>query len=119
MIKHYFGTDLDCAGHYLWSINLIGTRLAGSAFSFSALPFSPEYITENLSFGEINWQHHKSPIGEFTVCAIAGSPFDARLGTKSVFIHPAIIPFEEMKELIFATPICKQIIEKMPFQVKW
>lgn len=91
----------------------------GKSLNFSMLPFSPEDVSKNLSNGEINWQHHKSPLGEFTVCAIAGSCIDTRPGSKSVFIIPEILSFEEMKNRILSTPVCKEIIDKMPFEIKW
>jgi hypothetical protein len=120
MITHYFGTDINNSGHYSWTIKDNGTRLECTWMrNFELWPFHPEYINNRLSDGEINWLHSKSSLGEFTVCAITGSCKDQRPGCKSVFIISKIISFEEMKQEILSTPICKTIIDKMPFEIKW
>lgn len=121
MIKHYFGTSLTDKGHYIWEISEDGKRLKRSSLSFVNLPFSPEFLTQNLNKGEINWLYSKSRFGIFTVCAITGSPTDVRLGCKSVFWvkEDLMVPFEQMKRRIMETPICVEIINKMPFPIFW
>lgn len=118
MITHYFGTDLSSAGHYTWDISKDGKGLGNRSLNFRETPFSPENISENLANGQVSYAHFlSSRFGYITVCAISGSCSDKRPGSKSVFWVYENISFEEIKNRILATPVCKEIIDKMPFTV--
>ncbi len=119
MIKYYFGTDVDEHGHYMWEISDDGLRFVKRSLNFNTIPFSPEYITQNIPNGHVNWLMIQSSMGAFTICAIAGSCKDDRPGCKSVFWVNEIIPFMKLKEEILATPLCAKIIHLMKFEVKW
>lgn len=119
MIKYYFGTDTKEKGHFMREIYPDGKDLGPRSLRFDFLPFDPERVNQGMANGDINYQHHKSRHGEFTVCAITGSCIDSRQGCRSVFIAKGIIDFGEMQRMIMETPCCKEIIEKMPFKINW
>lgn len=127
---NYFGTDLREAGHFVWMISKSGEGLGDRSLNFKDIPFDPEELVnpENgyyLKRGAVRWykftgQNIVSIYGScYTVCAICGSCSDDRIGSKSVFWVKEDITYEEMKERILSTKICKEIIEKMPFEVNW
>ncbi len=115
---HYFGTDLDSAGHYFWILD--NNRMSKSDIWFSKIPFNPEELTNDekgnsLPKGPIRFYNFE----EYTVLAISGSCIDKRHGCKSVFWVQEKLTYEEMKKRIFDIPIAKKIIDTMPFEVLW
>lgn len=116
----YFGTNINESGHFLWEISSNGDSLYNRGFpSRARIPFDPEHLTNNLRNGETAWMTVHGALGQFTVCAIAGSCADSRPGSKSVFWVPCIMHFAELRQRILDTPILNQMINKMPFSVKW
>lgn len=117
---YYFGTNLTSAGHGYYAASKDGKYLESCYKSRMVdMPFHPESVTENMALGDIHWFHSKSRHGDITVCAIYGSCYDDRPGSKTVFwTHENLTP-EQMKERIFSIPCFKQIIDKLPFEVKW
>lgn len=109
----YFGTDLEQAGHYLWELH--GDRLEYIGLRIDFLPFHPEQITRNMNKGDVAYYTG----GGFTAIAITGSCADDRAGCKSVFILNEKLSFDEMKSRIIQQPVAKEIIDKMPFKVRW
>lgn len=117
-ITHYYGTDTIQAGHFFRTINSDG-QFNNRTNEHLKLPFSPEEIVIGLNTGRVNWMQSKSAYGNITICAIAGSCSDNRRGCKTVFWIYEIVPFEKMKEIIMNTEICKEIINKMTFNIYW
>lgn len=115
----YFGTELDCAGHYFW--NPDGDILRRSKRRFDSLPFNPEELPrrakhESRKKGEVDFYHENG----YSIIAIEGSCYDKRWGSKSVFfIKSDVMNAEQMHCLLMTTEITKKIIDKMPFQVQW
>ncbi len=116
MLK-YFGTNLDSAGHYIWELNY--DQFGRSTLGIEKYPFYLESLPYNNGNYSPNGTVEFSRCFGFTICAIAGSCIDTRRGCRSVFFVQAVISDEEMKKMIFETPIAKKIIDKMPFEVKW
>ena len=112
IIMHYFGTNLDVAGHYFWILD--DFWLSNSKIGFKDIPFNPENLTEGIN-GTINFFN----IEDYTVLAIQGSCFDKRIGCHSVFWLQEKLDYDEMKERILEIPIAKKIINAMPFDVLW
>ncbi len=110
----YFGTRLDSAGHYFWTLH--DSRLVRSKVYFDDLPFNPESLTEdNQPLGAVRYLK----FGDYRVCIIVGSCYDKRPGSKSVFWTTEDIRFGDFKNMILSIPIGKKIIEQMPFEVEW
>ncbi len=120
MIKEikYFGTDLDQAGHFFWTIDKEYKRsiYGGVTKTFNALPFNPEGFFHSAPNGTVLYAY----IQEFSICAIQGSCYDKRPGCKSVFyVEEPMFNLKEWKDVIESFPPAKAIIDKMPFKVKW
>ncbi len=127
---HYFGTDLNSAGHFFWRLNNEEMQSIGLSFphasgqiplsNYKEWPFNPEEMPRavNGAFmpnGEVRYYRENG----YTICAIQGSCADKRSGSKSVFFTNEQIRFGAFALKIMSTPICKKIITKMPFQVRW
>lgn len=117
---NYFGTDLSSAGHYIWEIDESGNGLINRSLNFNSIPFNPERMTDPeygyyLTKGSVRWHRFNG----FTVCGIEGSCKDNRQGSHSVFWVTEDVTNEALKERILSTPVCKKIIEQMPFEVQW
>jgi hypothetical protein len=108
----YFGTNLTEHGHYHWNID---NGFQKMNYRFEELPFNPENLTNNLPKGRVIFYQG----GGFTLIGIAGSCKDERGGTTSIFWINEIITKEEMIERVKANPLAMEIINKMPFTVKW
>lgn len=108
----YFGTNLTEHGHYRWDIDEGFRRMN---YSFDQLPFHPETLTNNLPNGEVVFYQG----GGLTVLGIAGSCKDSRPGSKSIFWVKGTISKDAMIERVMLHAIALQIIQKMPFKVKW
>lgn len=121
---NYFGTDLDCAGHYFFELR--GDRLSRGDLSFpkgdgipisrhKEWPFNPEEMPVSYRNGDAEYYS----ISGYSVYAICGSCRDKRPGSKSVFFTTEALTKEELKIKILSIPIARKIIEQMPFEVKW
>jgi hypothetical protein len=113
---NYFGTALDCAGHYFWKLH--GGQMEKAYISFSSLPFNPDDMPRRdkqyiRTKGEIEFYCENG----FSIIAIEGSCADKRFGTKSVFFIKEVITKEEMIKRINSIPIARIIIDAMPFKV--
>ncbi len=110
----YYGTGLDSAGHFFWTLH--DGRLVSSNIYFNNIPFDPESLIKNdQPLGTVRYLK----FGDYKVCAIMGSCYDKRLGSKSVFWTTEDIRFGDFKNIILSIPIGKKIIEQMPFEVEW
>lgn len=110
----YFGTSIDVAGHYFWILSK--NRMEKSNIWFKDIPFNPEDIIKpNTEKGVVLYQE----IDGYFICAISGSCYDKRFGTKSVFWTKEKISLEDFKQIIFSIPIAEKIIKQMPFEVNW
>lgn len=110
---HYFGTDLDRAGHYLWVLD--GDVMRGGGFSCDHLPFHPEQIAMKAAKGSVAFWRG----GGYSAIAITGAPSDSRPGTKSVFFVKGTLSERELKQRIKQHPMAKRLIKAMPFTVRW
>lgn len=113
---NYFGTNLDSAGHYFWTLE--GERLNRSNLWFDKLPFNPEEMPGNgksIKKGTVEFHH----IGGYSICAIAGSCADTRWGTKSIFFIKEEMGNEELATRIKSIPIAIKMFEQMPFKIEW
>ena len=114
VILHYFGTDLDSAGHFFWELENEG--IYKSRMSFGELPFNPEGLPyKNKRNGIAKYYQFAG----FSIFAIAGSCADNRPGSKSIFFVEADISSDELMNKILSTKMAKKIIDKMPFKVEW
>lgn len=107
----YFGTDLDCAGHYTW--DLTGARMVKIGLLPKHTPFNPEELTNSLPKGSVVFYQSS----EFTALGISGSCKDDRRGTKSVFWVNEILSRSEMIERVLNNKLAGAIIAAMPFKV--
>ena len=110
----YFGTDLSSYGHYFWKLE--GEQLRRSKVFFDDLPFNPEQLLPAGTEKGLIWY---GQVGDYAICAIAGSCFDKRGGTKSVFWTQASLASHQWKAAILSMPIARKMIEQMPFDVQW
>ena len=119
MITHYFGTSLESSGHYLWTIRNGELEWNNRLLRDEKVPFDLECLSNNMPNGTVHYMTSHSFLGKYTVVSIAGSAYDERPGSKSVFYVEGHLSYEEMKEQILGTPCCKRIIDNMPFDVQW
>ncbi len=122
IILEYFGTQLDCAGHYFFTLTDNGfMRSELSKLGWDKLPFNPETIFDNLN--DIKYITGKvvyDRINGYTICAIVGSCFDKRHGCKSVFFtNEKDVKFGDMKYIILANNTGKKIVDQMTFTIDW
>ena len=110
----YFGTDLSSYGHHFWELQ--GSSITKSKTYFDSLPFNPEQVlSPNTPKGLVRY----AQVGIYAICAISGSCYDKRGGTKSVFWVKGEVESSTWKDHILAIPIAKRMIEQMPFDVQW
>lgn len=114
----YYGTLLDQAGHGFYT--LTNGRFDRNGTRFEHLPFNPE----GLPFHSRKILHLDGTVRfynvfGFTICAIAGSPYDKRRGSKSVFFIEEDLTREVFEAELKANETVKKIIAKMPFNVLW
>lgn len=113
----YYGTLLDQAGH---GFHTLTTDFDRNRTRLENLPFNPEglpFYTRERNFidGTVRTYHAFG----FTICAIAGSPYDKRPGSKSIFFVQEEIDKEQFVEQLKMNPVVQKIINKMPFEVLW
>jgi hypothetical protein len=117
-MMNYFGTELDGAGHYFWTLE--GNAIYRSRTSFENCPFNPEALPyKKNGQGFFNGTARFYQFAGFSIYAIEGSCKDERPGSKSIFFVEKELDKDQMKALILATPIASKIIQKMPFKVEW
>ena len=110
----YFGTELNYPGHYFWELG--GNLMQKSKIGFDDIPFDPESFMNRKPFGEVEFFRFDN----YAICAISGSCYDQRMGSKSVFwVDNNFTKLGELKDIILNIPAAKRIIDKMPFEVKW
>lgn len=110
----YFGTTTREAGHFFWDVYDEG--LHNRSLNIGTLPFNPEDIVKTgTPFGTVKFEY----VEDFSVLSISGSCRDTRQGTKSVFWAPRKVSYEVFKNWILKTESTKELINKMPFEVKW
>jgi hypothetical protein len=115
----YFGTALDCPGHYRWKVN--GDKLTDQSLDLKSLPFNPEEMprkgrNETHPKGYVEFYHESG----YSIIAIEGSCVDRRWGAHSIFfVKSDKMNAEQLFILIQATEITRKIIEKMPFEIQW
>lgn len=111
---NYFGTDLNSAGHYFWELEK--NSIFKSRLRYEDIPFNPEGLPiVNNEKGHVEFHN----VFGYSILAIAGSCSDNRWATKSIFWVKEIISYDDMKKRILDIPIAKQILNKMPFEIKW
>jgi hypothetical protein len=111
---NYFGTDLSSYGHYFW--NLEGDHLIKLKDDFNSIPFNPEGLLNPYAQKGLVWY---GQVEDYAICAVSGSCYDKRVGTKSVFWVKGEVKSTDWKTLILGAPIGKKMIEQMPFEVQW
>lgn len=114
----YFGTNLNCAGHYFWHLD--GSRLRDSKRRWDSLPFNPESYPvygKNEIRTKGDYQFHQ--VNGYSILSIYGSCTDKRHGTRSVFFINELVSKEQMIVKLLNIPIARQIIEQMPFDVSF
>ncbi len=115
---YYYGTELNRAGHYYWQLQ--GPDIFRGRMEASSCPFNPEFLPHKENGqGYTNGAARFYQFAGFSIWAIEGSCADTRPGSRSVFFIERLIEAEELKALVLATPIAKQIIDKMAFAVRW
>lgn len=111
---NYFGTDLTSAGHYVF--NLDGEYMESlSSHLINTLSFHPEYLVTNLPIGEVIYYQG----GGYTVVGFAGSCYDKRPGSKSIYWVRELITKEEMIERIKKNKLAMKIINNYEFKINW
>jgi len=115
---HYFGTNLDSAGHFFWELQ--GDYIHRSSIYFGDLPFNPEALPyKNKKEFIKNGTAKYYLFAGFSIYAIAGSCADDRPGSKSIFFVEADIASDQLMQKILSTKAAKKILDKMPFEVEW
>ena len=116
---HYFGTHLDSKGH---GFSICENDYLGQSQirynDFANDFFCPESIADDKKgkkLGDVFYFRIK----DYTIIYIEGSCSDTRGGSKSVFFTDEKILFGEFALKVTATPICRKIINQMPFEVNW
>ena len=117
MVIEYYGTLLDQAGHGFHTLNDGFDR---NRTKFENLPFNPEALPfhsreRNYIDGTVKFYN----VFGFTICAIAGSPYDKRPGSKSIFFIERDLTREVFKAQLEINPTVQKIIKQMPFPVLW
>lgn len=121
---NYFGTELDCAGHYFFDLkgdvmgmgNLYFPKGEGIPVTkYKEWPFNPEDILISRRNGDAEYYQ----INGYSIYAICGSCADKRAGCKSVFFTTENLSKDDLKNNILSIPIARKIIESMPFEVRW
>lgn len=106
----YFGTSLTTAGHYFHTVKDISLHEIYDKSMWEELPFNPEELPKNCKkLGEYEYLQ----IGEYSIIAFLGSPYDRRGGCKSVFFVKANLTENELYEMVTDRPIVLKIIEKI------
>lgn len=108
---NYFGTNDTSAGNYWWEINEHSMQNIGLFPPLSTHP--EEMVNTGTPFGEVKYFEQDG----FNFCAISGAPHDTRGGTKSVFWVKE--KPDNWRKFLTANQVCKRLIDKMPFQIKW
>ena len=117
---NYFGTSLDSAGHFFWTLH--DDHMAYEGLDFKSVPFNPEEMPRQEKDQKYSYRRGYVAFyneNGYSIIAIEGSCKDKRGGSKSVFFVKEDLTQAEMKEKILSIPIAKKIIDKMPFEVKW
>jgi hypothetical protein len=110
----YFGTSLNDHGHYFWLLS--DNEIKRSGVKFSSIPFDPEQLLDShIKKGAVKY----FKVDNYSICAIAGSCTDKRMGTKSVFWTKEPVEFKDFKEIILKIPAANKIIKQMPFDIGW
>lgn len=112
----YYGTRLDQAGHYLYILE--GNQMNTNRRSFGNMPFNAEglpYAGDKLAYknGTVKWYNCFG----FTICAIAGSCYDDRLGSKTIFFIEEDLTIAVFSKMLREIPIVQKIISQMKFPV--
>ncbi len=113
----YYGTNLDQAGHGFYTLN---NGFNNNRTRFEDLPFNPEglpFAGRKFSYKDGTVRFYNA-FG-FTICAIAGSPYDKRPGSKSVFFVEQDLTREVFESQLKANPSVQKIVKQMPFEVLW
>lgn len=113
----YFGTLLDQAGHGFY---ILTNGFDRNKTRFQNLPFNPEGLPfhsreRNYIDGTVRFYNAFG----FTICAIAGSPYDKRGGSKSIFFVQEDLTREVFEEKLKSNPVVQKILKHMPFEVLW
>ena len=117
-MMNYFGTDLERAGHYFWTIE--GDNILKSDLWFNKIPFDPETMPtyskgQVANKGDVQYFYSNG----YSICAIYGSCIDKRHGCRSVFFIAENLTNNELMDKILSIPIAKKMIDQMPFKVRW
>ena len=106
----YFGTTLTVAGHYFHIVGDTYVQKIIDRDMWEEIPFNPEELPRNCKkLGEYEYLQ----IGDYSVIAFLGSPYDRRGGCKSVFFVKANLTENELYEMITDRPIVLKIIDKI------
>lgn len=113
----YFGTNLSQAGHGFY---ILESDFHTNSSRFDDFPFNPEslpYAGRKRQYidGTVRFYNFAG----FTIIAIAGSPYDKRPGSKSIFFTEEDLTREVFEARLKENPMVQKIIKKMPFDVKW
>lgn len=123
MQLYYFGTSPDNAGHYLWELAGEGYYKA-HRLRMEDLPFNPEGLPHTTDNTYRNGRTEFYDFAGFLICAIEGSCYDKRRGSKSIFFVRAPnyrFTHSDLKHFILSVPIARRIIEQMEysFKIEW
>ena len=113
----YYGTLLDQAGHGFYTLE---TDFHRNPTRLHQLPFNPEGLpycnrSNNFIDGTVKTYH----VFGFTICAIAGSPYDKRPDSKSIFFVEKEIDISQFVIDLKQHPVVQKILNKMPFKILW
>lgn len=114
---YYFGTGLASAGHYFHRLE--GNRIEFTRdVSFGDLPFNPEETLVGYSYMKpgSHWKYGEvffQVVGGYSVLSIAGSCYDHRTGTKTVFFVKEEMTRSEMVTRLAGIPAALKIIGQM------
>jgi hypothetical protein len=125
MKLYYFGTNLTSAGHYLFELEG-NACFTPARLQLYDLPFNPEGLPHTTK-QEGTYKNGRVEFYDFAgyrICAIEGSCYDDRPGSKSIFFieKPMWIVYDaNLKEFILSVPYAKRIIDQMEtkFKINW
>lgn len=105
---YYFGTSLTSYGHYFFRLE--GNKIEPTRDVYHhTLPFNPDDLPGPWKYGQVFFQ----VVGGYSVLSIAGSCYDHRSGTKTVFFVKEEITRSEMVTRLAGIPAALKIIGQM------
>lgn len=114
---YYFGTHPFNIGHFIWDIETFFDRDNKMSFSLTEMLDFYKYKYEKK--GTVWYFKRTTRLSDtpYTMISIAGSPYDTRYGSVSVFFKRGHHTCDEMIAEIKSNKQAMTVIDNMPFEV--